>query len=214
MNKSILYVEDDLIQATLVKPMLADEDYSVYHVTNGFAALEALQSSQFDVVLTDHFMPNMSGMELLREIGNLGLQVPVVIMTAANDVSLAFAALRLGAADFISKDGDGNYLGIIAPVLVRAVEKHELQLRARQLTQQLAMEKHISYTTMDALTQGIVVLDETLRVKYCNLHFKSLFDIPRDNKLKGSELKWLISLCLTNGQINGTQDPKSALNAV
>ena len=214
MRKSILYVEDDLVQATLVKPMLADEDYPVYHVTNGFAALETLQSSQFDVVLTDHFMPNMSGMELLQEIGNLGIQVPVVIMTAANDVSLAFAALRLGASDFISKDADGNYLGIIAPVLARVLEKHQLQIRARQLTQQLEMEKHISYTTMDALTQGVVVLDEALRVRYCNLHFKSLFGIPGDNKLQGSDLKWLISLSVTQGQINGTQDPQEAFTIV
>ncbi|RLT94003.1 EAL domain-containing protein [Ketobacter sp.] len=210
MSKSILYVEDDLVQATLVKPMLADEGYSVYHVNNGFSALEALQSSKFDAVLTDHYMPNLSGIELLQEIGTRGIQIPVVIMTAANDISLAFSALRLGAADFISKDADGNYLNIIAPVLTRATEKHQLQVRARQLTQQLEVEKHISYTTMDALTQGVVVLDEHQRVKYCNLYFRKLFQIERENKLAGSELKWLISLCIAHGELNGVQDPKAA----
>ncbi|MEE2733322.1 MAG: EAL domain-containing protein [Pseudomonadota bacterium] len=210
MSKSILYVEDDLVQATLIKPMLTDEGYSVYHVNNGFAALESLQSSQFDAVLTDHYMPNLSGIELLQEIGNRGIQIPVVIMTAAHDISLAFSALRLGAADFISKDTDGNYLNIIAPVLERATEKHQLQLEALRLTQQLEREKHISYTTMDALNQGVVVLDDLQRVKYCNLCFRNLFQVERETKLVGSELKWLVSLCIANGRINGTRDLKDA----
>ena len=210
MSMSILYVEDDLVQATLVKALLEEEGHSVYQLSNGFAALEALKNSCFDIVLTDHYMPNMTGVELLQEITLKNLEIPVVLMTASNDVSLAFSALRLGAADFISKGQDGKYLKLIAPVLSRAVEKHQLQKRAHQLSRQLEYEKHISYTAMDALSQGVAVLDDSLRIKYCNPFLKKVLKLESSQKVIGAELKWLVSACLEVGRINDRAEVRQA----
>ncbi|MCG8311646.1 MAG: EAL domain-containing protein [Pseudomonadales bacterium] len=209
-RKRVLYVEDDIIQATMVKRSLEEQDYMVYHVTNGFEALESIKASQFDAVLTDHYMPNMSGIELLRELIDSGSDSPVVIMTAANDVSLAFSALRGGAADFISKDEDANYLSIIAPVLNRAIEKNELSLKAQRLAQQLESEKVLSFKTLDSLTQGVLILDEKLTIKYCNSYFAQLLDLENHEQVRGYDLRWFISCMLTKGKLNGLSELKSA----
>lgn len=211
MDKSVLYVEDDLVQGTLVKSLLEDDGFFVTHVSNGFDAMEAVHETPFDLILTDHFMPNMSGVELLSELINLGCKTPVVLMTAATDVSLAFSALRLGAADFISKDSDGSYLDIVPHVITRSIEKNELEKKAVDLADQLALEKHICFATLDALSQGVVVLDSDFSIKYFNSHFCQIFGVPLD-ALKGEGLHTLALICHRFGSLNGSCDVAGAVS--
>ncbi|BFM09724.1 EAL domain-containing protein [Halioxenophilus aromaticivorans] len=173
-SNRLLYVEDDPVQSALIVPLLESEDFFVCHVKDGREALNTLLVESFDIVLTDHYMPNMSGVELLKAIVRADFNIPVVIMTAANDLSLAFDALNNGAVDFITKDGDGNYVGYIGSVLERSLKKHELDKRTTRLENDLEREREISRLTLDAIAQGVVTLDASLRAQYCNTYFKSL----------------------------------------
>lgn len=203
MTSRILYVEDDPVQATLVKHVLEDAEFSTFHVANGFDAIQALKSSRFDGVLTDHYMPNMSGVELIAQIKELDISVPVVVLTAASDISLAFSALRSGAADFISKDSDGQYLSIIPHVLQRSIDEYQLKDRARQLTEKLEQEKRISYTTLDSLTQGVVVLSRDKTIMYCNRYFRQLFSLTDQEVQLDQDIKWLSSCMAAVGLVQG-----------
>lgn len=208
MKIRVLCVEDDVVQAQLIKTLLEDEGFSVFHVCNGFDALQVLQSTLFDVVLTDFYMPNMNGIELMQAISERGYQLPAVVMTAANDVSLAFSALNTGAEDFISKDAAGSYLSIIGPVLHRALDKHQLQRRTQALAQALEDEKNLSYKTLDSLTQGVIVLDQQYSVKYCNSFFRSLFGVSQEQGLVSATLHYVSELVAKKGAVDGAADPK------
>jgi len=73
---------------------------------NGMAGKEALQRDRFDVAAVDLRMPIVDGMELLRWINESGPQLPVVIISAFGEIADAVAAVKAGAADFVSKPFD------------------------------------------------------------------------------------------------------------
>jgi putative nucleotidyltransferase with HDIG domain len=72
-------------------------------VSNGADALRELASDSFDLLLLDLQMPQVSGLQVLREVRNAGLKTAVVIISGTSDVSTAVEAMRLGAMDYIVK---------------------------------------------------------------------------------------------------------------
>ncbi len=77
---------------------------------SGEQALEKFSSDAFDVVLTDVFMPGISGVDLLEKIKESSPSTPVLIMTAFGTIPQAVEAMRLGAADYITKPFDLEHL--------------------------------------------------------------------------------------------------------
>jgi YesN/AraC family two-component response regulator len=77
---------------------------------NGSEALQKLKSEKFDLVLSDIRMPVMDGLELMKEMNSLQLQLPVVIITGHNEFEYARTAFRLGAIDYLLKPIKSNEL--------------------------------------------------------------------------------------------------------
>lgn len=200
---NLLYVEDDPVQAMLIKPVLEDESFAVVHVSNAYEALNVIQQRQFDIVLTDYRMPNMDGITLIKEVHKLGIHLPIVLLTAATDVSLAFAALEAGASDFITKDPDTSYLDFIAPVLIRSLDKFHLQSRAELLSQKLEEEKNLTHQTLDTLGQGVVVVDTDYQLRYCNRFFETLFEVPHQLAEAQASIHHLAPLLQNKGSLSG-----------
>jgi len=191
----ILYVENDPVQAAIVQNCIEDAGHCVAHHSNAFNALLMLNNdSAFDLVLTDHFMPNMTGLDLVAQIQQKAIPVPVIIMTSASDLSLAFSAVQAGATDFIAKDSESAYLSILIPVIERAVQKYRLEQQALALEQKPDKEQELCYQALDALSQGIIVFDEAQEVKFCNNFFKEQFALSPDTRLVGKTLDWCASL--------------------
>ncbi len=181
----VLYAEDDAVQAAMVIGALEDDGYLVTRVANGYEVLEAIKDLQFDIVLTDYRMPKMDGLSLVKNLLARKLDIPSVILTVANDVSLAFTALDAGATDFILKDSDGNYLDILSSVLKRALEKHRLKLRMKQLSNELQEQRKLSHQVLDSLDQGVVLVDAKQSVLFANKQFRHLF--MDEGRLQGNE---------------------------
>lgn len=208
MKKMLLYVEDDPVQASLVQPLLEDEGFSVFHAHDGSGALSALAETRFDLVLTDYSMPLMNGVELLQQIRLRQYDVPVVVMTAFNDVSLAFAALKAGADDFIAKDKEGDYLTLMGSVLTRAMRQYTLQAEAAELAAQLAQARQISYQTLDSVTQGVLVVDKAHRIIFCNRYLRRLLEVGENEPLTQGGLKLLATLFASQGSLDSHKDPR------
>jgi two-component system response regulator ChvI len=99
---TIAVVDDDHDILELVETMLEIEGHQVITFDNGRAALESLRTKSPDLVILDIKMPEMDGMELLRQL-RLKSQVPVIFLTGKSDEVDELLALKHGADDFIRK---------------------------------------------------------------------------------------------------------------
>jgi CheY-like chemotaxis protein len=82
-RKVILCVDDDPIALTSRRLLLAKEGYEVLVALSGSAALRLLASSHIDLLITDHFMPGMTGTELVAEMKSRDYKIPTMILTGA-----------------------------------------------------------------------------------------------------------------------------------
>jgi CheY-like chemotaxis protein len=120
----VLVVDDSEVMRVLVERMLRIDSYIVAHAANGEAALRLLGAETYDVVLTDIFMPDMDGIELLRELRVSAPDIPIVVLTGADrdfDRSILNAARILGAAAVLLKP--------VAPAQLRATIRAVLRDR-------------------------------------------------------------------------------------
>jgi two-component system, NtrC family, response regulator AtoC len=103
MKGRILVIDDEKNVGFVVQTMLEKDGYEVTLSQNSQSAMELLQEDEFDVVLTDLYMPGPGGMEVLNATKVYCPEVSVVIMTAFGTVDSAVQALKAGAFDFITK---------------------------------------------------------------------------------------------------------------
>jgi len=100
----LLLVDDDDSFRESLGLNLIDEGYEVTSLANGREALGFLQGGgSVDVVLLDWRMPNLSGLDVLRQMRRAGITTPVIFLTALSDDIYEEAALEGGAVDFIDK---------------------------------------------------------------------------------------------------------------
>jgi len=131
----ILVVDDEANARTALAELLREEGFQVESAADGFKALGKLEEFAPDIVLTDLKMPGMDGIELLRKLRERDEGAVVVVMTAFGAVETAVAAMKEGAADYLTKPINFDELAL---VLRREMERHRLQKEAGQLRARLA----------------------------------------------------------------------------
>lgn len=111
---SILVVDDDPINRMLLTRQLEREGHRVAAAENGLQALEALHVEPFDIVLLDVLMPALDGHETLAQIerDDKLRHIPVIMVSALEDIESVVSCIEMGAADYLPKPFD--------PVLLRA----------------------------------------------------------------------------------------------
>jgi DNA-binding response OmpR family regulator len=116
----VLLVEDDLQIGQSLMRALKDANYSVDWVRDGVAGRDAMRAADYTVVLLDLGLPGMSGIELLKSARAAGDPVPVLILTARDDVDMRIEGLDTGADDYLPKPFEaGELLARIRAVLRR-----------------------------------------------------------------------------------------------
>jgi len=99
----ILIVDDEADIAAILKLHLEDSGYITAWAGNGQAALQLLKDGGFSLALMDVKMPGPSGVEVLKQIREAGLDVAVIMMTAHGSEDLVVECMMSGAVDYISK---------------------------------------------------------------------------------------------------------------
>ena len=134
----ILYLEDDEGLARLLQRKMRREGFDVDLAHDGLQGLAMHEKQSYDVLLVDHRMPGLSGLEVIRRLAAGGKLPPAVMVTGDGDETTAVEAMKLGAGDYIVKDPVGGYLELMPVVvekilnrkrLVDAKEKAERELR-------------------------------------------------------------------------------------
>ncbi|MGA2600743.1 MAG: EAL domain-containing protein [Bryobacteraceae bacterium] len=131
-TKSLLLVDNDPVNLDVFARRLEQNGYAVASASCGQKALEHLQTHGVDLILLDNCLPEMTGLELLKEVRRAynAADLPVIVVTAVKDTSTAVEALNLGANDYITKPLDFNKaFARIRCQLARREEEHEIQGR-------------------------------------------------------------------------------------
>jgi two-component system response regulator HydG len=117
----LLLVEDDRENALMLKEVLSNWGYGVTTAFSGPEALRFAKSEAFEVVLADIRMPDVGGLQVLREIRQLAPLTQVVMMTGFGSVDTAVEAMKAGAFDYVSKPFKFDEIRL---TLSRALEHH------------------------------------------------------------------------------------------
>ena len=99
----ILVVEDEERIARFIKKGLEEESYAVDVVTDGPSALDWVAGTAYDLILLDVMLPGLTGFEVCRILRERGVTVPVLMLTARDDVDDRVTGLDAGADDYLSK---------------------------------------------------------------------------------------------------------------
>jgi len=133
----ILVVDDELSILRLLQEALAQWGYQVKCASSATEALDALHSDLFDAVVTDIRMPDMNGLDLLREIKRHDESIEVVMMTGYPTIASAVEALKEGAYDYLSKP---LILDELRHLMARLTERRFLRGEVHSLRARLGEE--------------------------------------------------------------------------
>ena len=154
-SEKILVVDDEEAIREVVSTLLESKGYQCTVVANGRIAFDHFQTESFDLVLSDIVMPEMDGLKLLANLRMHDPDVPVIMVTAMHDISIALEAIRAGAYDYILKpfEKDQLYLSVS-----RALEHRRLVLENRTYQSDL---EHLVAERTQQLSQTLRDLEQS-----------------------------------------------------
>ena len=141
---TVLFVDDeqDLLEMLLLH--FSTDEYKILTADNAIDALDCLNETDVDIVLTDIRMPGMDGLDLAGKIHERYPKMPVLIMTAYSEVEVAVSAIKRGAFDFIMKPLNLDYL---AHSLNKA--KNYCEMHALEKDYKLSLEVEVQKKTAE-----------------------------------------------------------------
>ena len=137
MKGQVLIVDDEQETCDLLEMALVRHGFKVTTSTAASRALELVATQDFDVVLTDLSMPEMSGLDLCERVLGTRPNMPVVVITGQGSLETAIGAIRVGAYDFITKPVDPKLLYLCVS---RAIQHRQLQDEVKRLREAVAAE--------------------------------------------------------------------------
>jgi two-component sensor histidine kinase len=123
----LLYIDDDPALVRLIQRELTRRGYAVETASDGEQGLARIHSGGIDAVALDHYMPGQDGLETLARIRDLADPPPVIYVTGTNESSVAVAALKAGAADYVVKDVHKDFYDLLDAAIRSAMESTGLR---------------------------------------------------------------------------------------
>lgn len=130
----ILLVEDDISLANVVRDWLKREQHVVEMCDNGNEALDLLKNYQYELLVLDLHLPDMSGLDVLKGYRSFGGTMPVLILTGQNHPTDISNGLDLGADDYVTKPFNvEELLARVRAVIRRQTKNYDKIIEARGL---------------------------------------------------------------------------------
>ncbi len=138
MGKSILIVDDDELMRSFLSTILKEEGHHIEVAGNGKEGLTKLVAVEFDLVITDLRMPDMSGLDLMRQGGKDKPDTRWIVITAYGSIGNAVEAVKAGASDYLTKpfQNPDELRHVIRRVLREAEAERTISLLAEELGRQ------------------------------------------------------------------------------
>lgn len=171
VSPTIMVVDDDPTVVDSVGTALENEGYEFVSAESGMEALEKFEGADIDIVISDIKMPEVDGLDLLREVKDRSPSTHVIMMTAYASVDSAVEAMREGAVDYIRKPIDVKDIRSTLLGVLENLEIEEIQERTSTIVEGKGKKK--PFETLKELVKagrsGLCVSDtgaEKLRSEY------------------------------------------------
>ncbi len=154
----ILIVDDEESFRNVLTVILKKEGYEVEGAANGEEGLRKISGSVFDHILCDIRMPQMDGLDFLQECKKIGVETPVIMMSAYGTLDTAIEAMKLGAYDYISKPFKPDEIIL---TLKKAEERERLRKENELLRR--AIKKEYSFENIISKNEKMNKIFEVIR---------------------------------------------------
>jgi serine phosphatase RsbU (regulator of sigma subunit) len=134
-SATLLIIDDDDVVRASLAAYLEDSGFNVLQANNGAQGLQVFEQKQPDLVICDLRMPQVGGLELIRQVTERAPQLPVIVLSGAGVMNDAVEALRLGAADYLIKPLED--LAVLEHSVRRALDRSRLLLENQRYREKL-----------------------------------------------------------------------------
>ena len=158
----ILLVDDEESLRLTFEMLLKRAGYeSVTGVSSFDEAIDVVKQEDFDLIISDIVLQGASGIDLLRQIKEMGHTCPVVMITGYPNIETAAEAVRLGAFDYVPKPVKKDEL---LKIVSLALEKQELQKEKNRFEAQQEKNRYLQETILRSVREIIITIDTS---SYC-----------------------------------------------
>ncbi len=165
MKKTVLFVDDEESIRFTSEKYLTWQGFSVVSAETYAQAIDFIQQSDADVIVSDIILGGSSGIEFLREIKKRGIRTPVIMITGKPNLETASEAVRLGAFDYLAKPFKNE---VLLRIVNRALEHKKLD------DEKESYRRNLEAIFM-SVAEGIVAVDKGMTITQANEQFESFF---------------------------------------
>jgi two-component system response regulator FixJ len=200
-DKLVHVIDDDDALRESLAFLLRTAHIEVESYASAGTFLEALPSSQLSCVITDLRMPDMSGIDLLRRLRELKIDVPVIVITGHGDVPLAVEAMKNGAIDFLEKPfGDEILLASVKTAIKRLGGDSKRNAERKEIEGKLATLSNRERDVLGGLVAGRankqIAFDLGISPRTVEIYRANLM-----NKMQAGSLSDLVRMALIVGVV-------------
>src|SRR3954470_19848670 len=160
----ILIIDDDAITSNMFAQMFARNDFKAQTASQPANALNLLQTNDFDLVLLDIFMPEINGVDLLKEIRKIPrlAMIPIIMITSSNDGNDLAASFEHGANDFLTKPINMHAALARIKAQINSKRLYDLKIKVQELNtiRSMTVTYHHEINNPLAIAQGLLQLIE------------------------------------------------------
>jgi two-component system, LuxR family, response regulator FixJ len=202
-NSSTVHViDDDEAVRESLEFLLRTAHFTVQTYDSAVAFLAALPGGNSGCIITDVRMPEMSGIDLLRRLKELGNTTPVIVITGHGDVPLAVEAMKIGAADFLEKPFDeDSLLASVRAALSRVQQDVQRDAERIALQERIAALSNREREVLEGLVAGYpnktIAYDLGISPRTVEIYRANVM-----TKMKAASLSELVRMALIAGLLS------------
>lgn len=206
-NAVVHVIDDDDAARQSLEFLLRTADIKVYCYESAERFLTSLPHANPGCVITDIRMPGITGLELMARMKELGVNVPIIVITGHGDVPLAVEAMKLGAADFLEKPFDDDViLAAVSGALNRHLHEGAREAEKADIIERLGTLSKREREVLDGLVLGhpnkVIGYDLGISGRTVEIYRANVM-----TKMRASSLSDLVRMAMVAGAVTTPSSP-------
>ena len=205
-DATVHVIDDDEAVRQSLEFLLRASGVAAKTYESASAFLNALPTVEAGCIITDVRMPGISGMELLKRLGEMQVKLPVIVITGHGDVPLAVEAMKIGAVDFLEKPfEDEHLLGSVRSALDRLQQNAARDAKRAEVEARLAALTNREREVLDGLVAGkpnkVIAFDLAISPRTVEIYRANVM-----TKMGAASLSELVRMALVSSVMNHEAD--------